>query len=59
MVGVRRDEEKEQENDNGREPEKEPCAPCSRIAAVEFGVKFFGAHSRASAFDADNRHHSL
>jgi hypothetical protein len=56
---VRRDKEKEQENGSGREPDEEPCAPYSRRAAVEFGMEFFGAHSRASAFDADNRHRSL
>jgi hypothetical protein len=55
---VRRDKEKEQENRSGREPDKEPCAPYTRRAVVEFGMKFFGAHISASAFDADNRHRS-
>jgi hypothetical protein len=53
---VRRDKEKEHENGSGREPDEETCA---RRPAVEFGREFFGAHSTASAFDADNRHRSL
>jgi hypothetical protein len=56
---VRRDEEKEQENDNGHEPDEQPCAPYTRRTTIEFGMEFFGAHGSASAFDADNRQGSL
>ena len=37
---MRCDEEKEQENDSGREPDEEPCAPCTRRA-----TEFLGDHS--------------
>ena len=39
---MRCDEEKEQENDSGREPDEEPCAPCTRRA-----TEFLGDHSGA------------
>jgi hypothetical protein len=56
---VRRDKEKAQEDDSGREPEEKPCTSQIKRVAIEFAMKFFGAHSRASAFDADNRHPSF
>jgi hypothetical protein len=56
---VRRYKEKEQEDDSGREPEKEPCAPLIGRATIEFAMEFFDSHSRASAFDADKRHPSF
>jgi hypothetical protein len=55
---VRRDEEQEQENESGRKPDEELFAPHTRKSAVEFGIEF-GAHSSASAFDADNRQRSI
>ena len=56
---MRRDKEKEQEDDSGCEPEKEPCTSQIKRVAIKFAMKFFSAHSRASAFDADNRHPSF